>query len=528
MMKTQHQTQANRNTVTIPKGVSGVHGRNWLVLLGAVTAFGCADARPPQPIRFIPVQPELFASGGTLTDAWADIDGDGDPDRFVGFNGTRSRLYRNDLAGGFVDIAVEVGLVVERAVRTSAWGDFDADGDPDLLLGFAGDAPVIALFRNDGDAGFTNVAAQVGLELKEGTTRQASWIDYDADGDLDLFLALRDRANRLFRNDGAAGFVDVTEEAGIGDDRRTVGAVWFDIDQDGDLDLVTANMNGDANGLWQNDNGHFTDIAAGTPVEAGGRALGDERQGSVRVCVADVDTDGRFDLFFANYGPNALLYASSPGAWADAGAAPSLAVEARYDTCAWGDFDNDGMIDLYVNGTVSGGVQYRDWLYRREGSETFIDVTPPEVLMLNASHGATWVDFDLDGDLDLALTGAADDAMHYLMESQLTSESGLRSLQVRVLDAQGRATRPGAEVRVYAAGTDRLLGMRLVDTGSGYDSQSDLPVHFGLGARGRVDVAVTVVGSGERHTGVMENVDPNEFSGSVLTIRIDAAGRIVR
>ena len=505
-----------------------MHGQTWLVLLGAVTVFGCADTRPPEPVRFVPVQPDLFGDGGTLTDAWADIDGDGDPDRFVGFNGTPSRLYRNDLASGFVDIAADVGLVVERSVRTSAWGDFDADGDPDLLLGFAGDAPVTALFRNDGDAGFTNVAAQVGLELTEGTTRQASWVDYDTDGDLDLFLALRDRANRLFRNDGPDGFEDVTDETGIGDDRRTVGAVWLDADQDGDLDVVTANMNGDANGLWQNDGARFTDVAAGTPVEAGGRALADESQGSVRVCAADVDTDGRFDLFFANYGPNALLLASSPGAWADASAAPSLAVEAHYDTCVWGDFDNDGTIDLYVNGTVSRGEHYRDYLYRREGSETFIDVTPPEVLELNASHGATWVDFDLDGDLDLAVTGAADDAMHYLMENQLTSESGLRSLQVRVLDAQGRATRPGAEVRVYAAGTDRLLGMRLVDTGSGYDAQSDLPVHFGFGRMGRVDVAVTVVGSGERHTGVMEDVDPNAFSGSVLTIRIDAAGRIVR
>ena len=114
------------------------------------------------------------------------------------------------------------------------------------------------------------------------------------------------------------------------------------------------------------------------------------------------------------------------------------------------------------------------------------------------------------------------------MENRLSPDSGRRWLHVRVLDTQGRATRPGAEVRVYAAGTDRLLGMRLVDTGSGYDAQSDLPVHFGLGARGRVDVSVTVAGSGERHTGVVENLDLSRFSDSALTIRIDGAGRIVR
>jgi hypothetical protein len=502
--------------------------RVWLVVLGAVAVSACGGTRAPEPVHFVAVQADLFGDGGTLTDAWADIDGDGDPDRFVGFNGARSRLYRNDRADGFVDIASDVGLVVEQRVRTAAWGDFDADGDPDLFLGFAGGAPVTALYRNDGDAGFTNVASPLGLEMITGTTRQASWVDYDADGDLDLFLAFRDRANRLFRNEGTDGFQDVTDATGIGDARRTVGAVWFDADQDGYLDVLAANMDGDANGLWRNDDGMFTDIAGGTPVAAGGRAVGDESQGTVRPCAADVDSDGRFDLFFANYGPNALLYSTGPGTWADAGAAPSLAVESHYDTCVWGDFDNDGTIDLYVNGTISGGEHYRDYLYRREGGEAFVDVTPPELLELHASHGATWVDFDLDGDLDLSLTGAAGDAMHYLMENRLGAESAGRSLQVRVLDGDGRATRPGAEVRLYAAGTDRLLGTRLVDTGSGYDSQSDLPVHFGLAGMEPVDVAITVVGSGQRHTGVMENVDPAAFSGSVLTIRIDGVGRIVR
>ena len=502
--------------------------------LVAVWSTLSCGAQAPEPttsstveVHFRPVQPELFKDSGALTDAWADIDGDGDPDRFVGFNGAPSRLYRNDRGNGFVDIAVEVGLSVTRSVRTAAWGDFDKDGDPDLLLGFAGDAPVTALYRNDGNAGFTNVAGLVGLELTEGTTRQASWVDYDADGDLDLFLALRDRANRLFRNDATGRFTDITQESGIGDVRRTVGAVWFDTDQDGDLDLVTANMDGDANGLWQNDGGKFTDSAAGQPMEAGGRMLGDASQGSVRVCAADVNIDGWFDLSFANYGPNALLYASGPSAWADASGAPNLAIDARYDTCAWGDFDNDGGLDLYVNGTVTGGIQYRDWLYHREENTTFVDVTPPELLQLNASHGATWVDFDLDGDLDLALTGAAEDGMHYLMENLLPRASGLQSLQVRVLDAEGRATRPGTEVRVYTAGTDQLLGMRLVDTGSSYDAQSDLPLHFGLSNGGPVDVAVTVVGAGRRHTGMVANISPAMFRGSFLSLRIDESGRIV-
>ena len=67
-----------------------------------------ASLRTPEPVRFAAAQPELFAEGGALTDAWADFDGDGDPDRFVGFNGTRSRLYRNDRSEGFVEVAAEM------------------------------------------------------------------------------------------------------------------------------------------------------------------------------------------------------------------------------------------------------------------------------------------------------------------------------------------------------------------------------------------------------------------------------------
>ena len=498
-----------------------------LTCILAVTGIGCAADPPPEPVHFTPVQPDLFADGGTLTDAWADYDGDGDPDRFVGFNGTPSRLYRNDRENGFVDVAADLGLVVVRSVRTSAWGDMDADGDPDLLLGFAGDGPVTALYRNDGMDGFVNVGGEVGLELAEGTTRQASWVDFDEDGDLDLFLAMRDRDNLLFENQGPSGFVDVAGAVGLHDPGRSVGAVWVDLG-DGRLDLIVANMNGDVNTVWAQGADGFQSQAGDGPWANGGRALGDDAQGSVRPCAVDFDNDGVFELFFANYGPNGLIVGRPGGELSNVAPAAGLATDARYDTCTWGDFDHDGTIDLFVNGTITGGVQYRDWLFRREGGETFVDVTPPELLELNADHGATWVDYDLDGDLDLALTGAPEDGMHYLMQNLLRPEFAWHSLQVRVLDAGGSATRPGAEVRVYAAGSDELLGTRLVDTGSGYNAQSDLPVHFGLPGGQPVDVAVTVLASGERRTGLVSRVNPTEYQGRVLTVRIDDQGRIVR
>jgi hypothetical protein len=482
----------------------------------------------PEPVRFAPVAVAAFSEPATLTDAWADFDGDGDPDRFVGFNGAASRLYRNDGAGAFTDVAGATGLGVVQRVRTSSWGDFDGDGDPDLLLGYAGDGPVLALWRNESGMEFTEMAAHVGLDLESGATRQASWIDTDGDGDLDLFLALRDAPNRLWRNDGGL-FTDITEESGIGDPRRSVGAVWFDADQDGDLDVYVANMDGDANGLWLFEDGRYEDRAEAWGLHDGGRALGDAAQGTVRPCVVDYDRDGRLDLFTANYGTNGLFRNPGPGGgirWENVAAAEGLAEDSHFDTCAWGDFDHDGWPDLYVNGTVTAGTNHRDWLLRREGGP-FLDVTPPE-LLVEADHGATWVDYDLDGDLDLALTGAQDNGVHILVQNLLRPEFAFHSLKVRVLDAQGRATRPGAEVRVFAAGTYDLMGTGLVDSGSGYDAQSDLPVHFGLPGAQPVDVEVTFAFGGRRIQTRVPGIDPAGYRGRVLTLRFDAEGQLVR
>ena len=108
--------------------------------------------------------------------------------------------------------------------------------------------------------------------------------------------------------------------------------------------------------------------------------------------------------------------------------------------------------------------------------------------------------------------------MHHLVQNLLRPEYSRHALKVSVVGPTGAAVRAGAEVRVYAAGSGRLLGMRLVDTGSGYDGQSDLPVHFGLAASQPVDVEVTVVARG-RSVVRVENVDPEEYRGTVLLVR---------
>ena len=483
------------------------------ISLLVVVVCGIAFAQSAAP-SFEPIQPQTFAAGSNFTNAFADIDGDGDLDMFVGFDGKPNRLYRND-KGTFADIAAAAGVADTRPTRAVAWADVDADGDPDLLLGFTPlkDGSVLKLYRNDA-ARFVDITQGAGLTVAAGAVRQPAFIDFDGDGDLDLFIAFRDRANALYRHD-AGRFTDIAASVGLADARRTVGAVWFDYDEDGDLDAAVANMDGDANGLFRNDGGKFTDAAEAAGVAWGGRRPKHAGHGTVRVCAADVDTDGKLDLFAANYGPLGFFSNRGKGVFEDRSAAWRIAIDSRYDACAFADVDHDGRLDLYVNGTVTGGASWQDSLFRNTGSG-FADVTPPNLRALQADHGVTWADVDGDGDLDLALTGSRTDGMHSVMRNLLPAAAAARGLHVRVLDGKGRATLAGAEVRVFAAGTTRLIGARLVDSGSGYDAQNDMPVHFGIPAgTARVDVQVIVPRGGARRTVWQRGVAP----GKTATVR---------
>jgi hypothetical protein len=358
---------------------------------------------------------------------------------------------------------------------------------------------VLKLYRNDKGV-FSDATAAAKLAVDSGAVRQPVWVDYDADGDVDLFVAYRDRGNALFRNE-AGVFTDIAPSIGLADTRRSVGAVWADLDADGDLDVVVGNMDGDANGVFRNDGGRFTDVAESLGLAWGGRAPRDAANGTVRPCVADVNADGRLDLITANYGTPGLFLNTASG-WRNAGAEWGVAVDGRYDSCVLGDVNHDGGLDLYLNGTVTQGRNWPDYFYL-QASGRFADATPPNVAAITADHGALLHDFDDDGALDLALTGQGP---HALLQNTLEAAAARRSVRVQVLDGYGHATKAGAEVRVFRAGTRQLLGMALVDAGSGYDSQSVAPVHIGLNATERVDIEVTWPANGTRQATMRRGV----------------------
>ena len=359
-------------------------------------AGGCAPAGEQRPGTDLPdrvglelIQPDLFAAGGAYTNAWADFDNDGDLDLFVGFGaGIPNRLYRND-GGTFVDVAGVVGVADTERTRGASWGDFNGDGRMDLYVGFAFDAPTgNRLYRNDGESGFTDTAPSLGVDFS-GQTRQISWIDYDVDGDVDLFIAFRDQANRMFRNDGST-FTDVSMETGLADSRKAVGAVWFDFDRDGDLDVFIANQEDDPNALYRNDGSVFVDIAETLGLNGAGRRPGD---GSVGPCLTDFDADGRLDLFVANYGPSVLYAEDESGNWVDRAPELGVDIDTHAVSCAWGDYDLDGRPDVYISGYLNGVLHYPDHFFRN-GVSGFTDVMTGLIQQHDADHGVQWADFD--------------------------------------------------------------------------------------------------------------------------------------
>lgn len=484
-----------------------------------ILALAATYASAGEP-SFAPVQAEEFAVVGSISNAWADFDNDGDLDLAVSLKSGEVRLYRND-GGVFVSVGAELGLPTEGVeIRGLSWGDFDGDGHVDLLGGsnVMGDRSANRSFvwRNQGGRGFVEVAEDIGLTVPGRVSRQANWIDYDNDGALDLYAADRAGPNQLYRNVGGR-FSPVMGEGGVNDPRPTVGACWFDFDRDGDLDLYLANQSGATDALWRNDGDGFVDVAAQAGVEAAGR---DRSQGGVGCAVGDYDNDGHLDLFVATYGVHLLYRNNGDGTFAEVAAQAGVAHDGHAVGGAWGDYDNDGHLDLFVTNYEgpSGQQVPVNLLYRNLGDGRFEQVLTRDSLLNAGDHGVEWIDFDNDGAVDLSLTdGYGPEGGHFVFRNLLDDPARARSLSVLVLDASGRRVEPGAEVRLYDA-QGRMLATRQVSTGGGYNAQSAGPVHFGLTSDAPVTVEVTYMGRQGPVVRRLSDVRPADHAGGSLRV----------
>src|SRR5665213_1795366 len=267
-----------------------------------------------------------------------------------------------------------------------AWGDFNQDGFVDLFVSFSGGASSI-LYTNDGHGGFA-VDTTAGIGTGTGSSWGSAWGDYDNDGNLDLMGSVYGSGNNyLLHNNGNGAFTRVTGDPMVASGATGNNVVWSDFDKDGFIDAFFA---GSANLLFHNNgNGTFTKVTNSA------MALGSGGHGCAW---GDYDNDGYPDLFITRVNQPNLLYHNNGNGSFTRVTSGSFATDASISQgCSWGDYDNDGFLDLVVC-----NVGARNFLYHNNGDGTFTKVTNSVISSVVAnSSGSAWADYDNDGYLDL-------------------------------------------------------------------------------------------------------------------------------
>ncbi len=546
-------------------------------LSGGPGARAAAGGPPAAGVRFTDVTAEAgidfrHSHGGTGRKyyletvppgaCWLDFDGDGWQDLDLVQSGPRpgaprppvqwsARHYRNQGNGTFTDVTAKAGVGNAAGYGNGcAAGDYDNDGDEDLYVTNFGPS---VLYRNNGDGTFTDVTASAGV-VNGLYAASAAWADYDNDGRLDLFVAnyvdftmddqkycgdirVKRRSychpdaygglpDALYHNEGGGRFKEVSRAAGIWDPNgKGLGAVWFDFDADGDVDLYVAN-DATPNTLYRNDgNGRFTDLTfvSGTCCNEDGKP-----ESGMGVDAGDADGDGWVDLFVTNLSneTNELYHNMGGKGLFTVDTFPAGLGEISLLMTGWGtdlfDYDNDGDLDIVVTnghpmddiGEVSDILTYaqRPFLFENQGSGTFREIGREMGGYFAGSHvgrGLATADYDNDGDRDIVFAPSNDRTT--LLRNDGGSVAG-HWVTLRLVGVTSNRDAIGARV-VITAGGKRQVGE--VRSSSSYLSQNDMRLHFGLGQAERVD---SIEIRWPRKTRSIEKIGP-EPADRFLTVR---------
>ncbi len=338
----------------------------------------------------------------TFGSSWVDIDQDDDLDLFITNVYTENdRFYFNNGSGNFTLASPTIGTLISDGKQSysSTWGDYDNDGFEDVYITYgASNNAINSLYHNNGNGTFTKITA--GIPVNDPAFSDgASWADYDNDSYLDLYVThVNSTANALYHNNGNGTFTKITTGAIATDIAPTSSsAAWGDYDNDGFPDLFVSNFGG-TNFLYHNDgNGTFTKITTGNIVTD----IGHTQSASW----GDYDNDGYLDLYAAcTYGQNDLLYHNNGNGTFTKITGVVPAINGGYSTgSTWGDYDNDGDLDLFVcNSSADSPINEYNQLFDNNGNGTFSLVTTGTFQTdISNGRGATWADYDNDGDLDL-------------------------------------------------------------------------------------------------------------------------------
>lgn len=352
------------------------------------------------------IKPSMETGGAALQNAAhtvaADYDNDGDIDLYVSCcfpasSSCRHYLLNNDL-GRFRDVTAVSGIKHSGREYSALFADYDNDGYFDLHIMREGGN---LLYRNTGMGTFENVTVSTKAGDRTGGNK-AVFFDYDHDGDLDIFEA-RNGINRLYRNNADGTFVEQAQKAGVsGENIRSVDAVFIDFDEDGDLDLFVANENG-SNRLYSNQRqGYMRDVtvASGLNNEGGSRG----------VACGDYDNDGYMDLFvFSVKAGNNILYRNQRNGTFEKDTRSgelfsSLRGTTIYDA-TFIDFNNDGYTDLFVAGENASKGSKGIFLFLNNGKGTYSNISKILPEDIRSGYDISVMDYNDDGDLDIILGG---------------------------------------------------------------------------------------------------------------------------
>ena len=415
-----------------------------------------------------------------------------------------NHLYRNDGNGHFTDVTEKAGLNPDMYSVAVAAADYDNDGNEDLLV--TGYGKVI-LYHNDGTGHFTDVTEKAGIKV-EGWAISSTWLDYDKDGCVDLFvgryvkfdpkyrafyaptnypgpLDYEGETNMLFHNNCDGTFTDVTEKSGIGAYvGRTMGMTAADFDNDGWDDIYVANDRTE-NFLFHNKHdGTFEEIGNDTGTAFGQNGESTSSMGPV---FADLEGRGVLDLWVTDGHYNRLLHNTGKLSFEDIGAQTGVSqVNGQY--VSWGtgiyDFDNDGLLDILIfHGGLIHLIPQEHTLFRGVGNGKFADVSRdagPVLSERTTARGACFADYDNDGKVDAFAVnlGAKGTLLH-----NVSTDTG-HWVSIKLRGTKSNRDGIGARVEVMAGGK-RWTAERVA--GSGYLSQDDGRLHFGLGAATTID-----------------------------------------
>ena len=450
--------------------------------------------------------------GGGLSAA--DFDRDGLIDLyFVGGDGAPNALYRNDGNNQFSDVANGLGLDATHLGSGPAFADIDGDGDLDLFVGSVENHPKY-LFRNDGNQ-FTNVLANSGIVLRAENTISAGFSDYDMDGDLDLFLAHwgndpQPDTETLWQNNGDGTFTSASIPSGIADQLitqtglpglfdYTFAPMLSDIDRDGDPDILFASDFTTSKIFLNNGDATFTDITDRNVVK--------DRNG-MGSAAGDYDNDGDMDWFVTsifetsqgadpNIG-NRLYRNDGNGVFTDVTDAAGVADGGWGWGVCFEDFDNDGDLDIFhVNGWEqidprdAGGpndftfdqIRY----FESQGDGTFVEAAQGAGLIdTGQGRGVACFDSDRDGDLDLVITNNQPVKSVVIYRNELGGTN--HYLTVKLSGSGLNTDAIGAMIEISDGSRTQIREIR---AGNHFVSQNPAEAHFGLGAAMSVDITIT-------------------------------------